>query len=361
MNNSARRKFLKHGVTSSLAVALGPQLFGAEQGGRIRIGQIGTKHGHARGKLATMQKMKDHFEIVGVVEPDNEQKLRVRNEAEYRDVRWMTEPELLATPGLQAVAIETDVKQLVPTAKRCVDAGLHIHLDKPAGESLGPFRDVLDTAARQNRIVQMGYMFRYNPAFQFAFNAARRGWLGNIFEVHGVISKMINDDDRRALSPYAGGSMFELGCHLIDALHVVMGRPDKVTAFPRQTRPDNLRDNCLAVFEYPKATATIRSALVEVDGFKRRQFVVCGDEGTMDIRPLEPGGKDANVILSLARPRGEYKAGRHELHIPRPGGRYDGDFIDLASIIRGEKKADFGPDHDLAVQQSVLLASGIPL
>ena len=46
-----------------------------------------------------------------------------------------------------------------------------------------------------------------------------------------------------------------------------------MTAFNRQTFPeqDSLLDNCLAVLEYPQATATVRSALVEYDGGRRRQ------------------------------------------------------------------------------------------
>ncbi len=37
----------------------------------------------------------------------------------------------------------------------------------------------------------MGYMFRHNPAFKFCFQAAQNGWLGDVFEIHGVISKAI--------------------------------------------------------------------------------------------------------------------------------------------------------------------------
>ena len=47
-----------------------------------------------------------------------------------------------------------------------------------------------------------------------------------------------------------------------------MGAPDKVHAFQRQTRSDDgLADNQLAVLEYPDALATVRSALMDVDGF----------------------------------------------------------------------------------------------
>ena len=30
----------------------------------------------------------------------------------------------------------TQVKDLLPRARQCIDAGLHVHLDKPAGEDL---------------------------------------------------------------------------------------------------------------------------------------------------------------------------------------------------------------------------------
>lgn len=362
MTNADRRSFLLRGAAGSLAAAGSAMAFSEDENAdRIKIGLIGTKHSHARGKLATIQQMRDSFEVVGVVETDDQWWQQEAKKPEYRDVRRLSEQELLGTPGLQAVVIETEVDQLVPTAQRCVDAALHIHLEKPAGESLQAFRKVLDDATRHGRVVQMGYMFRYNPAFQFAFRAVRDGWLGNVFEVHGVISKTIDQPARKELSRYSGGSMFELGCHLIDALHVVMGPAKQVTAYPRKTREDGLKDNCLAVFEYPKATATIRSAVVEVDGFRRRQFVVCGDRGTVDIRPLEPRAGDVNVILSLAQPQGDYRAGRHELSFPRNRGRYDGDFAELARLIRTGDKPEFGVDHDYAVQESVLRASGLPV
>jgi predicted dehydrogenase len=325
----------------------------------IKVGQIGTTHSHAAGKMAAMRKLDKHYAVVGVVEPDAERRRRLQDDSTYHGLPWMTEGQLLDTPGLQAVAVETAVRELVPTAARCVDAGKHVHVDKPAGQSLGEFERLLHAAKKRGLVVQMGYMFRYNPAFQFLFAALDDGWLGDIFEVHGVISKTVDADSRRQLAEYPGGTMFELGCHLIDAVVRVLGKPDKVTPFARRTRApqDTLADNQLAVFEYPRATATIRSALMEVDGFRRRQFVVCGDQGTVDIKPLEP----PHVLLTLAVAQGKFTRGTHEVNLPNAGGRYGGDFIDLARIIRGEKQPDYGPDHDLAVHEAVLLAAGVPL
>ncbi len=356
-----RREFVNRAAAVTAGVSLaaaGYHVAGAETG-KIKVGQIGTKHAHASGKMDTMRKFNELYEVVGVVEPDAKRRQQLTESATYRDLKWMSEDELLNTSGLQAIAVETEVRQLLPVAERCVAAGMHIHLDKPAGESLSHFKRILDDATRQQRVVQMGYMFRYNPAFQLAFRAASEGWFGHVFEVHAVMSKLVGEGTRRELAEYAGGSMFELGCHVIDAVVKVLGRPTKVTPFNRQTfaEQDSLLDNCLSVLEYPRATATVRSSVVEYDGGRRRQFVVCGDQGGIDIKPLEP----PRATLTLDAAHGDYAQGSREVALKPLGGRYDGDFLDLAKIIHGEKVHDFPPEHDLAVQEVVLRASGLPL
>ena len=322
---------------------------------RIKVGQIGTAHAHAAGKMAALRKLSDYYDVVGVVETDLKRRSKLKNHSAYRGMKWIGEEQLLNISGLEAVAVETDVSELVPTAMRCVSAGMHIHLDKPAGLSLSAFRKLLDEATRRKLTVQMGYMFRHNPAFKFCFQAAQKGWLGEVFEVHGVISKTIGAEQRRRLAAFPG-SMFELGCHLIDAMVKILGKPDKVTGFSRRTRPENddLADNQLGVFEYAGCTATIRRALVEVEGQKRRQFVVCGDRGTVDIRPLEP----PKLLLALDRPVDGFKKGYQQVTLPGMPGRYDDQLIELAQVIHGQKESDYPPEHDLAVHQAVLKAGG---
>jgi predicted dehydrogenase len=204
----------------------------------------------------------------------------------------------------------------------------------------------------------MGYMFRNNPAFQFCFQAVRAGWLGEVFELHAVISKKSPDATRRPLAEFSGGTMFELGCHVIDATIAVMGPPQRVTPFIRRSRPelDQLADNALAVLEYPQATCTVRSTLLEVAGERRRQFVVCGTQGTIDIRPLEPPA----VLLALDAPREAFRRGYQEVPLPDMPGRYDDQLQELARIIRGEIEHPYPPAHDLAVQETILRASGMP-
>jgi predicted dehydrogenase len=185
----------------------------------------------------------------------------------------------------------------------------------------------------------------------------RNGWLGEIFEVHGLMSKEISVEERKRNLHFRGGMMFQLGCHLIDAMVRVLGPAQGVQSLTRRLRPelDNLADNQLAVFEYPQATATIRVSVTEFDGMKRRQFVVAGTEGTVEIRPLEP----PRLTLTLNKPRGKFAKGTHEVALPATPGRYDDQLIELARIARGQVKPEYTPEHDLAVQKLVLQASGM--
>ena len=306
------------------------------------------------GQMETIRRLPD-YEVVGVVESDDASWQRVKSSTPYQGAPRLTIDELFSVSGLQVVAVETKIRDLLPTAVRCLEAGLHVHIDKPAGDSLAALQRVQEVAQQHHRTIQMGYMYRYNEGFRFLYQAVREQWLGEIFEIHGVMSKTSSAAARQEMAEYPGGAMFELGCHLIDPLLYILGTPQNVTPFNRSTRSDGLLDNTLAVFEYPRATATVRSALVEVDGFRRRQFVVCGTEGTIVIRRLEP----PRLELTLAGPQGRFSRGTQVVELPKPQGRYDGAWKDLAQIIRGEKEFAYSTAHDYQVQRAILAASGV--
>src|SRR5205823_11484011 len=140
--------------------------------------------------------------------------------------------------------VETRVKDLLDNAEVCVAAGKHVHIDKPAGESLGQFKRILDTAAKKKVLVQMGYMFRYNPAVVLLREFLTKGWLGEVFEVHAVMSKVVAPDERKRLARFRGGIMFELGCHVLDLVVGVLGKPAEVIGFSRHSAAvDGLADN----------------------------------------------------------------------------------------------------------------------
>ncbi len=363
MANLSRRSFTKASfasippalLASQVALSTLTPIYGQASAVRTRVGQIGTKHAHAAGKMEAVRKLSKHFDVVGIVEDDPQQRERMLKHPAYADLDWFTSEQLLTAPDLQLVLVETDIDNLLITAEKCLAAGCHIHLDKPAGTSLDHFRRITELAASKQRLIQMGYMFRSNPGFQFLYGAVKQGWLGEIFEVDAVMSKKVAPAERAELARYRGGSMFELGCHLIDAVIKLLGKPATVKPANRQTHPeiDELFDNCLAVFEYPRATVTVRSSLVEVDGGRRRQIVVCGTAGTIAIEPLEP----PHLRLTLDRPRGQFQQGTQIVELPVSSGRYDGDLTSLAAAIRGESTYEYSLEHDLIVQSCILQAS----
>ena len=351
-----RREFLAW--LGALPLLSGAALRGAEQPlpAPIRIGQIGVGHAHAS-KLGVYRRSRD-YEVVGIVEPDPELRKRAEGQDPYRDLPWLTQEQLLATPGLQAVLVETRVRDSLAAAEAAVAAGKHIHLDKPAGADFAQFRRIVAEAERQKLLIQMGYMFRYNPGVRLLNEMRREGWLGELFEAHAVMSKVVGAGERKNLAEFSGGIQFELGCHVIDLVVGQLGRPAEVTPFLQHASPldDSLMDNMLAVFRYPRALASVKASAQEVAGFDRRHLTVCGTGGTFHIQPLD----NPSVRVALSEPHGDRKGKGvyEEIKLPKYS-RYVDDAADMARVIRGEKPSDFSYEHDLAVQETVLRASGM--
>lgn len=357
MTTLSRRQLLAGTAALAVPALLGPVAGGAEPASKpIQIGQIGVGHAHAS-KLGVYRKSAG-YEVVGVVEPDAKLRQEAESQPAFQGVRWLTQDELLGNPDVQAVLVETDVPQLLSTAEACLKAGKHVHLDKPAGSSLPHFHRCLQLAAEKKLLLQMGYMYRYNPGIVRLREMLKNGWLGDVFEVHTVMSKVVPPAQRRELAAYQGGMMFELGCHVIDLVVGILGKPQSVTAFPQHASSldDGLQDNMLAVLQYPRATATIKTSAMEVDGGARRHLLVCGTEGTYQVQPLD----DPRAHWTAGKARGDFKAGHHELTFPKYN-RYVDDAEDMRKILLGEKTADFSYEHDLAVQETVLRAGAMPL
>lgn len=299
---------------------------------RLSIGQIGTTGAHASGKMLAMRSLKDMWDVAGIVETEAHLLQSPATARARQGLRVLTEEELLGLPEVKAVAVETRISDATATALRVLRAGKHVHLEKPGGFSHADFKAMRLEAERRGLIVQMGYMLRYNPAFQLLYQAVREKWLGDITEVDAFIGKLGDPQTRDAIKQLPGGGMFELGCHVIDTVVTILGVPKSVTAYSTPSRDDETKDNQMAVFEYPRATAVVRCDFADPFGDPRRRISVTGTEGTLEIAPME----SRNVKLSLARARGGYKQGTQTFQFGQPGGRFDGEFIDLFRVLRGE-------------------------
>ena len=321
----------------------------------LRLGQIGVGHGHAN-KLAVYRDSPD-WEVVGICEPDAGLRAAAEKQKTYQGLPWMSRDELLAVDQLDAVLVETKPDTSLDHAAAAITAGRHVHLDKPAGTSLPAYRQLLEDANAKGLVVQMGYMFRFNPAVLLLREFLAEGWLGDVFEVSAVMSKVVEPAARKEFARFPGGMMFELGCHVIDLVVAVLGKPDRVESVLRhslESADDTLADNTLAILHYSRAIATVRASALEVEGFSRRHLTLCGTQGTFHIQPLD----DPFARITLDRPWGMFPKGITE--VPFPGfTRYIADAAEMAAMIRGEQVAQFTADHDLAVQETVLRAGGM--
>ncbi len=337
MTTLSRRKFL--------AAATAATAFAAEP--KIRIAMLGTGHAHAAGKLKTIQDSPD-FELAGVCEP--------KTRPDYKNVSWLTEEQLFNDPTIKAVAVEGTVPENLAYGQRVIASGKHLHIDKPPTHRMEPFRALIEEARRKKLAAQCGYIWRFHAGFDHALEAAKQGWLGDAYMVRAVINTDIPDSGRLALSEFKGGMMFELGCHMIDRVVALWGRPKDVKKWLHHDSVirDTLADNTLAVLEYGGSLAEISTSAKMAGASPHRSFELIGSDGSIILAPVEPGTK---MRVSMREARGPYKKGWQDVDLP-PQPRYIADFKDLAHFIRSGEPLKYSYDHELAVHETLLRASG---
>lgn len=331
---------------------------------KIKIGQIGICHEHASGKMNTLRLHPEIFEIVGVVDDrtSTAAKFAGSDLKPYEGLNWMTEEELFNTPGLEAVTVEVPNLELVSTARRCLEHNLPIHMDKPGGDDYKAFCQLRQDYEAQALPFQMGYMFRGNPAFNWIRKAVEKGWLGDVFEIQANMSHNYGGEAyQEYIGKFSGGIMFNLGCHLIDFVVAVLGRPTAVTPFLKSTRDvsPHIMNNGVAIIEYPHTTVTLRACSKEPGGLERRRLKICGTQGVVDLCPLERfDGKPLQMEVVLREGNEEYEAGTQMLEFGPVNDRYESELENFARFITGEAENPYGCAHDCLVEEVLLAASG---
>jgi len=333
---------------------------------RIKVIQIGMFHEHAIGKIEVLRNRTDLFELAGYVDERDictTPRLPNPNKPEfYADIRKMTLEEALSFPGLEAVTVEVPNNDLVPVALKCLERNLAMHMDKPAGPDLALYEKLLSGCREKNIPFQIGYMFRGNPAFRFCLDAVRNKLIGEVFEIDADMNHCYGGElYQEYIAKFPGGLMYNLGCHLIDFVIAALGRPEKITSILRSAPgyPDGIKNNCLAVLEYPHAFAVVRSCSKDAGNTPGRAMKIAGTRGTIRFSPLERfDGKPLELELVLAEDSGNFPKGTHTLKFPPQLNRYDVQMQELADMIRKGKKSSYSFEHDLAVHEAVLAASG---
>lgn len=309
-----RRSFVASTAVASASAATG----------NIRIAFIGTEHSHADGKMQA-----------------------VRENPAYELVTGLSKAQILADPTITVVAVEGKIWENGPVAREALFANKHVHLEKPPVATLAEFKEIQAIAAKNKRIVQLGYMWRYNGAVNKAMQLAKSGELGDIYLIRATMNTLVNAEARRDWARFKGGQMFEQGSHLIDMAVRLMGKPASVNSILREhpSHKDGLKDNTVAILEWPGTIAILTAAVLQPNANAHRFFEVLGTKGTAIVRPIEP----AKLMVDI---------GGKVTHQEFPYKRFVDDFIELADCVANNKPLSVTPEQDLWATEALLKACG---
>lgn len=322
---------------------------------RIRVAILGVQHSHLRGKLAALR-ANPNYELVAVSEPDPATRKRGESLAGLNGLPWVSKEKLLADPSLDLIVFEGEVRDAIPWGREVLEAGKHLHLEKPPSNRMEPFRDLVELARSRKRLLQLGYIWRFHDGTAAALEAMRRGWLGEVLMIRATISSDRDAPQRAVEARYRGGTMFELGGHVIDRVIAFLGRPNTVRHWLRHDSSvsDDLRDNTLAVLEFDRALAVIVSSARMAGAGEHRSFEVIGTDGTFMIQPMEPRPA---LRVHMRNAHGPYRRGWQEIELPEQP-RFIRDFEALAEAILKERPLEYSYDHELLLHETLLRASG---
>lgn len=339
----------------------------------IKVAQIGTCHDHASQIMVCMKLMPDLFDIVGIAEPDVTKFNAIKDDNSYDGIKVYDSVEaLLSIPDLQAVTVETDEFSLCKYADMCIERSIPIHLDKPGAMEEKSFIDLMMKAKAKNIPIHLGYMYRYNPLVKKALLMKQNGDFGDIFSIEAQMSIHHKKEKREWLGNFHGGMMYFLGCHLIDLVMQFQGIPEDVVPFNSCTGAEDesfCEDYSMAVLKYANGVSYVRTCAAEINGFARRQLVICGTNATLEINPLETKAPVLDSSLRYTRMISQGKITKsgdavndwRDCSIPIESdcfGRFDDMLTEFAAIVNKEIENPYSYDYEISLYKTIMKACG---
>lgn len=328
----------------------------------IRIAQIGVNtHSHGPQILRALKQRPERFDLVGYVLPEHERERLPDKMKCFEGYPELSLEEVLRDPTIEAVTVETDEIYLTKYAKMAAAAGKHIHMEKPGGADLKEFEALIEAVRASEKVFHTGYMYRYNPTVNHLIQRVKAGELGEIVSVEAQMSCCHPLWVRRWLKEMPHGMMFFLGCHLTDLILQIHGMPERVIPLSRATGYEGVTESCdfgMAVFEYKNGVSFAKTTDVERGGFMRRQLVVTGTKGTVEIRPLEVGPESGQYceVREVTDPAWSADS---EFVPSEVNPRYDLMMESFAAYVRGEKENPYTLDYELELYKTVLKTCGV--
>jgi predicted dehydrogenase len=199
---------------------------------------------------------------------------------------------LLERDDIQLVDISTPSNTHREIAVAALEAGKHVLCEKPLANSLDESREMLEAARRAGKINMICFNYRRAPAVQLAKKLLEEGRLGEIRHWRAVyLQDWILDPGFplawRLRKEIAGsGALGDLGAHLVDLAHFLVGPIEKVVGTAETFIKERPLEETSGGAKMGKVT--VDDAVAFLARFEN------GAMGTFEVTRLAPGRKNHN-------------------------------------------------------------------
>jgi UDP-2-acetamido-3-amino-2,3-dideoxy-glucuronate N-acetyltransferase len=119
--------------------------------------------------------------------------------AQYREVPALAEPEaIFADPAIEAVMIATPAVTHGALVRAALAAGKHVFVEKPMCLDIAEAEELANLAVRANRLLMVGHLLLYHPAFtslQASIAAGQLGRLRYIYSNRASLGRIRRDEN----------------------------------------------------------------------------------------------------------------------------------------------------------------------
>lgn len=177
-------------------------------------------------------------------------------------------------PKVDAVDIITPTDSHFALCREALLAGKDVFVEKPFTSTAAEASELVELAEKNGRIIQVGHLFRYNPATRTIRDMIQKGELGTIRYIYGTYAGF------KRMRTDVGVTQTD-SIHYFDVVHFLLGRlPDKVTSVQKDSMGRGLEDISITFLHYPETLVKIESGYHHPE--QSRGFVVVGSLKTVE-------------------------------------------------------------------------------
>jgi len=251
----------------------------------IRIGFIGTG-GMAQVHADQLLEL-ENVEITAITDVSTKARERFIEKAGLENVQQFTEyRDMLDQAAFDGVVICSPHTLHFEQATAVLEKGLHVLIEKPMTCSSHEAEQLIETAKRTGKIMQVSYQRHFQPEFIYIHDAIAAGKIGKITSVTASLYQQwwrgSNDTYSWRKDPKlsGGGFLMDSGSHIIDVLLWTTGlTPVEVTAqLSQQGAPVEI-DTFTSIRFKEGAVAGLN--LVGYSPAWHETYVFCGEKGAI--------------------------------------------------------------------------------